>query len=73
MLEPYGGGIIFNERDKRLFNGVLTGQYSILPETRKISGGFIVSQGDIEINNSFEAVLKDKKDTLFAEIAAILF
>jgi V/A-type H+-transporting ATPase subunit E len=73
MLEPYSGNIIFNERDKRLFNGVLTGQYTILPETRKILGGFIVSQGDVEINNSFEAILKDKKDILFAEMVKILF
>jgi V/A-type H+-transporting ATPase subunit E len=73
MLEPYGGGIIFNERDKKRFNGILSEKYTILPETGNFSGGFTVSLGDVEINNSFEAILKDKKDALFSEAAKILF
>lgn len=45
----------------------------ISEQTCKISGGCILSKGEIELNNSFEALLKSQKDRLDAIVAAELF
>ena len=49
------------------------GNLKLSSDTRDISGGFIYRQGKIEINNSFDALIKSKKDDLEFKIAGILF
>ena len=34
----------------------------ISEETRNISGGFILKSGDIEVNNSFESIIRMYRD-----------
>jgi V/A-type H+-transporting ATPase subunit E len=42
-------------------------------ETREIQGGFILRSGEVEINNSFESILRMQRDQLEPEVAAALF
>ena len=42
-------------------------------EVRDIPSGFILKRGDVEINATFEALLRQKKDALSAEVVKILF
>jgi V/A-type H+/Na+-transporting ATPase subunit E len=42
-------------------------------ETRDIQGGFILRAGDVEINNSFDSILRSERDQLEPEVASILF
>jgi V/A-type H+-transporting ATPase subunit E len=42
-------------------------------ETRDISGGFILKKGDIEINNSFETIIRMQRDELEELVVAALF
>ena len=62
------------ERDLSVLNAALseTGiTLSRVPE--KISGGFVLRNGDIEINSSFEAILREKRGALTDEVNKILF
>jgi V/A-type H+-transporting ATPase subunit E len=45
----------------------------ILDQTVEISGGFILKKDDIEINNSFEAILNMKRDEISKGVVKILF
>ncbi|NLZ93176.1 MAG: hypothetical protein GX922_04040 [Firmicutes bacterium] len=49
------------------------GKLTLAAETRETQGGFILRGGDIEINNSFAALLRMQRDDLEPEVAAILF
>ena len=63
-----------HERDLSVLNSALseTGiTLSRVPE--KISGGFVLRNGDIEINSSFEAILREKRGALTDEVNKILF
>jgi V/A-type H+-transporting ATPase subunit E len=42
-------------------------------ETRSIQGGFIVKSNGVEINNSFETLLRMEREKIESEIAEILF
>jgi V/A-type H+-transporting ATPase subunit E len=42
-------------------------------ETRNIKGGFILKAGDVEINNSFETLIRTRREELEPEIVEILF
>lgn len=78
--------IIFSPRDKKLINEDwledvnkdlikdrgLPGKLKLTPETRDIKGGFILRDGQIEINSSFEAILKYKQNELESEVADLL-
>ncbi len=46
---------------------------SISKETRDISGGFILLKKGVEINNSFEAILRTCRDEIEPKVAEILF
>jgi len=78
--------IILSGRDKERLNAALldniknrlkekgyTGNINISNETRDIKGGFILKMGDIEINNSFDTILRMKRDELEPEVVKILF
>ncbi|NLM51718.1 MAG: hypothetical protein GX197_02690 [Firmicutes bacterium] len=49
------------------------GKLKIVAESRNLQGGFILRDKDLEINNSFPALLRMQRDELEPEIAAILF
>ena len=78
--------LILSDRDKKRLNSAFldniksrlkekgyTGNINISDETRDIKGGFILKMGDIEINNSFDAILRMKRDELEPEVVKILF
>jgi V/A-type H+-transporting ATPase subunit E len=49
------------------------GQIKISDETRNISGGFILKGQGVEINNSFEAVIRLYRDEMEPKVAEIFF
>lgn len=50
-----------------------TGNLTLSGETRDIKGGFILKSGGVEINNSFETILRMEREELEPEVAEILF
>ena len=51
----------------------IEGKLIIAEEKREMQGGFILRAGDVEINSSFDSILRMMRDQLEPEIAAILF
>jgi len=54
-----------------IFSGA--GELSLDDETRKMAGGFILRDGNVEINCTFEVMLRLARDVLAAEVAECLF
>ena len=52
--------------------GKLAGM-TLSEQTRQISGGFVLRSGDVEINNSFESIVKTQNDSLEALAVKMLF
>jgi V/A-type H+-transporting ATPase subunit E len=50
-----------------------TGNLTLSGESRDIKGGFILKSGGVEINNSFEAILRMEREDLEPKVAEILF
>jgi V/A-type H+-transporting ATPase subunit E len=50
-----------------------TGNLTLAGEFRDIKGGFILKSGGVEINNSFEAILRMEREELEPKVAEILF
>ena len=50
----------------------LPGKLRIAEETRDIKGGFILKDGQVDINSSFEAILKFNQNELESKVAALL-
>ncbi len=75
--------IIFSQKDRAQIGKqvVMTANESISAgtgltlsqETRDISGGFILSDGDVEVNCAFETLVRLQRDALEGEVAAMLF
>lgn len=74
--------LIFSERDRarvgkqvvmaaneRLGSGGLT----LSQQTRPIRGGFVMSDGDVEVNCAFETLVRMQREKLEKEVADILF
>lgn len=59
--------------NKKLSQKGIDGKIKLSEETKNISGGFILKSGDIEINNSFEAIIKMKREEVEAEVIKALF
>ncbi len=59
--------------NKKLINIGIKGNVKLSDETRDIKGGFILKKGAIEINNSFEAIIRMKRDKLEEIVVAVLF
>ncbi len=81
-IPNYNGEILLNERDKNLIgeklikavNEKATGNKLVLSsKTIKASGGFVLINGDIEINSTFETMLSSVMDELTSEVANALF
>jgi len=50
-----------------------TGLLTLSEETRPIKGGFIMADGDIEINCAFESLVRLQREQLELEVAKVLF
>ncbi len=51
----------------------LKGNVKLSKETRSYSSGIIIKTGDVEINNSIEAIIRMQRDKIEAEIVKVLF
>lgn len=51
----------------------ITGNVKISGITRDINGGFILKLGDIEINNSFDAIMRMQREELESAVIKVLF
>lgn len=49
------------------------GMLTLSEQTRNIRGGFIMSDGDVEVNCAFETLVRMQRETLEKEVADILF
>ena len=78
--------VIFSAKDRKVLDEVwldnvnkalnseknLPGKLQFAQETRDIIGGFILRNGQVEINSSFEALLKYNQNALESEVADFL-
>ncbi|HEA47160.1 MAG TPA: hypothetical protein ENH97_01975 [bacterium] len=71
------GEIIISKEDRKRitpsFIGSINKDLKISKEERGISGGFILKRKKIEINNSFESLLRSKREELEPRLVRILF
>jgi V/A-type H+-transporting ATPase subunit E len=73
--------IVVSQRDREMFekgllkkiNDRLGLEIKLSEETRSMQGGFIVKTRGVEINNSFETLLRMERERIETEIADILF
>lgn len=49
------------------------GELTLSEETRPIPGGFILAEGDVELNCAFDTLVRLQREKLEKEVAAILF
>lgn len=49
------------------------GELTLSQETRPIPGGFILAEGDVELNCAFDTLIQLQREKLEKEVAAILF
>lgn len=61
------------ELNKKLADKGVAANLKISDEHRNINGGFILKSGDIEINNSFEAIIRMNRDDIETEVIKALF
>ena len=50
-----------------------TGMLTLSEETRNIKGGFIMVDGDVEINCAFETLVRLQREKLEKDVAQVLF
>ncbi|NLL06658.1 MAG: hypothetical protein GX270_12925 [Clostridiaceae bacterium] len=62
-----------DELNKKLLQKGISAKMKISEETRNISGGFILKSGDIEVNNSFESIIRMYRDDIEPEVIKCLF
>jgi len=58
---------------KKLNEKGIIGLVKIADESRNIEGGFILKSQDVEINSSFDAIIRMQRDQLEAEVIQLLF
>lgn len=49
------------------------GKLALSSDTHPMQGGFVLRSGDMEVNNSFNSILRLQRDQLVPEVAAVLF
>lgn len=59
--------------NKELASRGKQGNLKLAAETRHLQGGFVLRAGELEINSSFEALLRMQREQLEPEVAAALF
>lgn len=62
-----------DELNKKLIQKGVPANLKLSEETRNISGGFILKSGDIELNNSFESIIRMNRDDMETEVIKCLF
>jgi len=62
-----------DELNKKLLQKGISTNLKMSDETREISGGFILKSGDIELNNSFESIIRMNRDDMETEVIKSLF
>ncbi len=86
-LDVYGDvNLILNEEGKKLMDFKIIGEINIelqskgrdisvkvAEQTGNFRGGFILEKNGLEINNTFEALVQESKETLEFEVANVLF
>lgn len=74
-LDPsFGNEILVNKGDReRLAAVIATKGYTLSSESREILGGFIVKNGDVEYNYSFESIISVEQEDMRQLAAQILF
>ena len=74
--------LIFSQKDRtRVGNAVVIaanealngGQLTLAEQTRPMAGGFILSNGAIEVNCTFETLVRLQRGTIAGEVASVLF
>jgi V/A-type H+-transporting ATPase subunit E len=74
--------LIFSQKDRaRMGKAVVTAANEALPDgrltlseqTAPIRGGFILSDGDVEVNCAFETLVRLQRDEIAGEVAKVLF
>lgn len=77
VVKSSPGEIIISKEDRRRitpsFLRSINKELKISKEDRGISGGFILKRGKIEINDSFESLLRSKREELEPRLIKILF
>lgn len=64
----------FEEKvNKNLSSRENRGKVTLSKETRDINGGFILKSGNIEINNSFDAIIRMKRNEIETDVINSLF
>lgn len=77
------GTVVFSERERKRIgqaavdaaNAKLgkSGKLTLSQETRNIQGGFILVNGSVEVNCTFETLVRLQKGTMSGEVAKLLF
>lgn len=67
------GGDIAEEVNKRLEKSGRKARVRVSGQTGHFTGGFVLRIGNVEINNTFDAILRTQRDVLEAEIVRVLF
>lgn len=71
-IKRLSGNFLQSVNSKIAARGI-PGNVTLSKETRNIAGGFILRLGDVEINNSFEAIIRMRRDDLEPDVVKILF
>jgi V/A-type H+-transporting ATPase subunit E len=77
IFSPKDKGACSNEvvaaANKMLKEKGMSGDVTVSQKTRSISGGVIITRGDVEINCALDGLVRMEKDNLSAQVAQILF
>ncbi len=64
---------VLDSVNKKLAQSGKTANIRLSPESGNFSGGFILKRGDVELNNTFEVLLKMNREELEQDVLKILF
>jgi len=82
QASPNGKGkLIFSQADRARFgkavvmaaNEKLNGSMTLAEETRPLNGGFVLSGGAVEVNCSFDTLVRLQKAELTGKVTGVLF
>ena len=62
-----------DELNEEVRNSGKKGNLTISQEIRKMSGGFVLRRGDIELNGTFESLFESSREELESEVGRLLF
>lgn len=64
---------LIDEVNRKLLEAGKKGELRLSPERGAFQGGFILKSGGMEINNTFEAIIRTGRDEVESDLARILF